>query len=231
MDFPKLLAGTRTLADIFEVVKRAVERDVGYARGGLMLALADLGNHPHGFIGAFYPIATNVIVMNKVPLTRVKETSPDLWRPYAFHVLLHEYLHSVGYVDERQCRQKVYDLSLALFGEQHVVTGIATDVSRFFPPPVHPGVPARPAAVGIEPLDGFDGGNAGYVAWRSGSGANARWGRRGTFPEQGPGDGPSFLQVSNSTCTEQRISTGMVSRLLAACPGGRPAFSRSTTGW
>ena len=27
MDFPKLLAGTRTLADIFELVKRAVERD------------------------------------------------------------------------------------------------------------------------------------------------------------------------------------------------------------
>ena len=33
MDFPKLLDGTRTLADVFEIVKRAVERDVGYTRG------------------------------------------------------------------------------------------------------------------------------------------------------------------------------------------------------
>ena len=164
MDYPKLLDGTRTLADIFELVKRAVERDVGYARGGLMLALADLGNHPHGFIGAFYPIATNVIVMNKVPLTRVQETSPDLWRPYAFHVLLHEYLHSVGYVDERQCRQKVYDLSLALFGEQHVVTGIATDVSKFFPNLVYPDVAWRPEELSIELVNGFDRGNTGYIA-------------------------------------------------------------------
>ncbi|MEK6852012.1 MAG: hypothetical protein AABY30_05695 [Candidatus Thermoplasmatota archaeon] len=164
MDFPKLLDGTRTLADIFELVKRAVERDVGYARGGLMLGLADLGNHPHGFIGAFYPIATNVIVMNKVPLARVKETNPELWRPYAFHVLLHEYLHSVGYVDELRCRQKVYDLSLALFGEHHLVTRIATDVSKFFPNLVYPDVAWRPEELSIELVPGFDRGSASYFA-------------------------------------------------------------------
>jgi len=129
-----------------------------------MLALADLGNHPHGFIGAFYPIATNVIVMNKVPLTRVQETSPDLWRPYAFHVLLHEYLHSVGYVDERQCRQKVYDLSRPLFGESHVVTRIAADVSAFFPSLVYPDVAWRPEELRIELVNGFDRGNTGYIA-------------------------------------------------------------------
>ena len=56
MDFPKLLDGAKGLPDIFEIVKRAVEMDLGYARGGLMLGLADLGNHPRGFIGAFYPI-------------------------------------------------------------------------------------------------------------------------------------------------------------------------------
>ena len=85
-----MLENAHSLADIFEVVKRAVENDVGYARGGLMLALADLGNHPQGFIGAFFPVGTNIIVMNKVPLARIKETQPELYQYYAFHVPLDE---------------------------------------------------------------------------------------------------------------------------------------------
>ncbi|TLZ52573.1 MAG: hypothetical protein E6K18_02610 [Methanobacteriota archaeon] len=164
MDFPKLLDGTRTLADVFEIVKRAVERDVGYARGGLMLGLADLGNHPQGFIGAFYPVATNVIVMNKVPLTRIKETNPDLYKAYAFHVLLHEYLHSVGYLDEVQCRSKVHAISLELFGDRHPVTLIAEDVSKFFPSLVYPDLAWQPQELNIELVEGFDRGNTGYIA-------------------------------------------------------------------
>lgn len=164
MDFPKLLEGGRNLADIFELVKRAVERDLGYARGGLMLGLADLGNHPQGFIGAFYPIATNVIVMNKVPLARIKETNPDLYRAYAFHVLLHEYLHSVGYIDELRCRQKVFDLSRQLFGDDHPVTRIAADVSKFFPNLVYPDAAWQPEELRIELVEGFDRGNTGYIA-------------------------------------------------------------------
>jgi hypothetical protein len=164
MDFPKLLDGARNLADIFELVKRAVERDVGYARGGLMLGLADLGNHPQGFIGAFYPIATNVIVMNKVPLARIKETNPELYRAYAFHVLLHEYLHSVGYIDEGQCRQKVYEISGQLFGADHPVTRIAEDVTKFFPSLVYPDAAWQPEELRIELVEGFDRGNTGYIA-------------------------------------------------------------------
>lgn len=164
MDFPALLDGARGLSDIFEIVKRAVERDVGYARGGLMLGLADLGNHPHGFIGAFYPIATNVIVMNKIPLARIQETNPQLYRAYAFHVLLHEYLHSVGFIDERQCRTKVHAISRELFGEQHPVTLIAEDVTKFFPNLVYPDVAWQPDDLRIELVPGFDRGNTGYIA-------------------------------------------------------------------
>src|SRR5207247_1000903 len=106
MDFNAKLEQARTLADVFELVKRAVEAVLGRTRAGLMLALADLGNHPQGFLGAFYPVASNVIVMNKVPLLRIQETNPQLYKPYAFYVLLHEYLHSVGFVDERLCQRR-----------------------------------------------------------------------------------------------------------------------------
>ena len=91
-DFPTLLENAKSLADIFEVVKTAVLDSLGKSRGGLMLGLADLGNHPQGWLGAFYPIGSNVIVMNKIPLKRIKETCPSLYKPYTFHVLLHEYM-------------------------------------------------------------------------------------------------------------------------------------------
>src|SRR3990170_7531401 len=104
VNFPDALDRATSLPDVFEIVKLAAEQHVGRTRGGLMLALADLGNHPRGFLGAFYPVATNVIVMNKVPLLRIEETRPELYRHYAFHVLLHEYLHASGFIDEERCR-------------------------------------------------------------------------------------------------------------------------------
>ena len=164
MDFPRMIENAKSLADIFEVVKRAVEHDVGYARGGLMLALADLGNHPEGFIGAFYPVASNIIVMNKVPLARIKETQPDLYPYYAFHVLLHEYLHSVGFIEESQCRRKVLQISTGLFGEGHIVTQIARDFEKFFPNLVYPDVAWQPEELKLEIVPGFDRGSASYIA-------------------------------------------------------------------
>src|SRR5204863_409161 len=53
MDFARKLDQAQNLSDLFELVKRAVEAVLGRTRAGLMLALADLGNHPQGFLGAF----------------------------------------------------------------------------------------------------------------------------------------------------------------------------------
>src|SRR3990170_3135381 len=149
MDFPRKLGQARTLADLFELVKSAVQTVLGRSRAGLMLALADLGNHPQGFLGAFYPIASNVIVMNKVPLLRIQETNPDLYRPYAFYVLLHEYLHSIGFVDERVCRTQSHRILETLFGSEHLV---------------FPDAAWQPAELALEFVPGFDRGSASYIA-------------------------------------------------------------------
>jgi len=164
VNFPARLETAQDLPAIFEVVKLAAGQDLGYTSGGLMLALADLGNHPSGFIGAFYPLATNVIVMNKVPLLRVQETRPELYRPYAFHVLLHEYLHASGLVDEEACRRRAYDISRRLFGEEHLVTQIAADTTRFFPNLVYPDAAWQPRDLHMEFVEGFDRGSATYIA-------------------------------------------------------------------
>jgi len=93
---------------------------------------------PEGPIGAFYPIATNIIVMNTLPLKRIKETDPMFYKPYVFHILLQEYLHTLGIIDEAATRKKAYGISTEIFGKEHVVTQLAADLSRFIPKLVYP---------------------------------------------------------------------------------------------
>ncbi len=163
-DFNVLLQNASTLADIFEVVKATVLESAKISRSGLMLGLADLGNHPNGWFGAFYPVGTNIIVMNKIPLKRIMQTNPKLFKPYAFHVLLHEYIHSLGYLEEDEARNKVYEISQAVFGENHPVTQLARDATQFFPNLVYPSISWQPEDLQIELVKDFDRGSVCYIA-------------------------------------------------------------------
>jgi len=162
--FVKLLDNARTLADVFELVKSAVYETVHLSRGGLMLGLADLGNHPGTFFGAFYPIGTNIIVMNKTPLKRIKETQPDLWKPYAFHILLHEYLHTLGYIDEGMVGRKSVEITELIFGREHMATQIAGDTLKFFPNLIYPNIAWQPQNLDIELVEGFDRSSVSYIS-------------------------------------------------------------------
>jgi hypothetical protein len=151
------LDSAKDLPDIFEIVKTAVRKSTGMERPGLMLGLANLGGGPEGLIGAFYPIATNIIVMNTLPLKRIKETDPALYKPYVFHILLHEYLHTLGIIDEAATRKKAYEVSTEIFGKEHVVTQLAADLSRFIPKLVYPVYGWQPPEeYQLELVKGFD---------------------------------------------------------------------------
>lgn len=161
--FHNRLDTARTLADIFEVVKEAVWESRRKSRGGLMLGLANLGNHPQGFFGAFYPVGSNVIVMNKIPLERIKETRPELFKPYIFHVLMHEYLHTLGYLDESGVRKMVLEITKDVFGDEHLATWIAADTQQFFHNLVYPGAAWQPDEMKMELVQDFDRGNTSYI--------------------------------------------------------------------
>jgi len=151
------LESAKDLPDIFEIVKTAVRKSTGMERPGLMLGLANLGGGPEGLIGAFYPVATNIIVMNTLPLNRIKETDPALYKPYVFHILLHEYLHTLGVIDEAATRKKAYEISMEIFGNEHVVTQLAADLSRFIPKLVYPVYGWQPPEeYQLELVKGFD---------------------------------------------------------------------------
>ncbi|MCJ7443521.1 MAG: hypothetical protein MUO26_03150 [Methanotrichaceae archaeon] len=153
-----------TLADIFEVVKTVVLLSIGKSRGGLMLGMANLGNHPQGFFGGFFTIGSNVIVMNKIPLQRLKDTKPDLFKPYAFYILLHEYIHSLGYMDEKVVRNMVYKICRDMLGEDHLSTKISADTGNFIKHFTYPDCILNPDQTCIELVNGFDRSSVSYIA-------------------------------------------------------------------
>jgi len=78
---------------------------MGLHRVGLMLYL---GNLPIR-VGAFHPMGTNDIVLNR---RLIKSTTDLKQKSHIFTILLHEYLHTLGYLSEGQVRPLAYEISL-----------------------------------------------------------------------------------------------------------------------
>jgi hypothetical protein len=154
--FSNRLEKARDLPEIFELVKDTVQVWMGISRCGLMLGLADLGSDQGHWIGGLYPVATNVIVMNKRPLNVIKVMKPEMYNPYVYHILLHEYLHSLGILDEDETRRKALEVSKGAFGDSHMATQIARDISTVLPYATYPGQMPMPPGVEIELVKGFD---------------------------------------------------------------------------
>lgn len=147
-----------TLIDTFEEVKSVVQKHQNRSRAGLMLGFQELGASLRGFIGAYFPVASNIIVINKTPLRRITQTKPSLLQPYGFHVLLHEYIHSLGFLDEDITKQLTYEISKKHFGQKHIITELATNMEKYFPNLVYPIHGWRPQKQfpPIEIIQGFD---------------------------------------------------------------------------
>jgi hypothetical protein len=160
------LEEANNLSDIFEIVKDAVRKVMKTGRAGLTLGLAEMGGGEDYWIGAFYPVGSTTIVMNKTSMRRISETEPQLFNAYAFHVLLHEYLHSLGYIDEKRTRSMVYWIAGEIFGEDHVVTQMAIDISKFFPNLTYPAtdyLPENLETLELEMIKDFDRSSISYI--------------------------------------------------------------------
>jgi len=118
------LETSENFGDIFEIVKRSVKQQLGMERAGLMLVLADLPM----YLGAFHGVGTNQIVMNRVLLDRIVAAGHPRSQINAFvySILLHEYLHSLGVINEPEVRRLVNEISLKTFGPDHPASRIAS---------------------------------------------------------------------------------------------------------
>lgn len=119
------LESARDYPALFRLVKRVVERGLGRSRAGMMLGLASLGMSPDGFLGGYFVVGSNAIVLNRDVLGYVKAEAPEHHNAYAFHVLLHEYLHTLGWFSEDDVRPLARKLSEDAFGPDHPATRIA----------------------------------------------------------------------------------------------------------
>jgi len=107
---------------IFQLVKSAVEITIGRRRVGLILGLTDLPN----YVGAFHQMGSNFIVMNKRLLEEVIGSgNRKLINAYIFHILLHEYIHSLGYMNEQKTQLLTHAISEKVLGPNHPATLIA----------------------------------------------------------------------------------------------------------
>jgi hypothetical protein len=61
-----------------------------------------------------------------------------LLTPYIFSVLLHEYLHSLGFFDENQVRTMSHEICCKAFSPNNITTQITKDMKNFFPNFVYP---------------------------------------------------------------------------------------------
>ena len=113
----------KDFSDVFEVVKDTVKRSIGGYRVGLMLILDDLPLQ----VGAYHPVGSNTIVMNRLFLQIVQATasSKRVVNSFIYTILLHEYLHALGFLAESDVRPLVYRISMQCFGQDHLTTRLA----------------------------------------------------------------------------------------------------------
>ena len=157
---------------LFRIVKRVVEARLRKSRAGMMLGLASLGLSPSGFFGGYFVVGSNAIVLNRDVLNYVKLKEPAWHNAYAFHVLLHEYLHTLGYFGEDEVRPLAPELSVVALGPDHPATRIAaamapgegSETPAFFRELVFPKFGYAPARrPEIEIVKGFDPDATSYI--------------------------------------------------------------------
>ena len=109
--------------EIWKIVKETVKNILGKSRVNMMLFLDDLPLR----IGAYHPVGTNNIVLNKslVELVEANAKSKLEVNAFTYTLLVHEYLHALGYLSEDAVRRLVFKISRACFGKNHVATGLA----------------------------------------------------------------------------------------------------------
>ena len=75
-------------------------------------------------LGAYYPIGTNNIVLNRslVEIVEASVCSKQTVNALVYNLLLHEYLHALGEYSEAEVRRMVVEVASKCFGEQHIAT-------------------------------------------------------------------------------------------------------------
>jgi hypothetical protein len=132
VQFREKVASLKDFNEAFELVKSVVLQKFRMHRAGLSLILQMMPSN----LGAYHMLGSNAIVMNSYLLAAVRKIagSTEEYNSYLFMVLAHEYLHSLGIVDENTVRQMTFELCKWMLGDDHAATRMAKeDPSTIYP--------------------------------------------------------------------------------------------------
>ena len=123
ISFDGKLDGAKNYAEVWNIVKDSVKTALGKRRDSMMLFLDDLPLQ----LGAYYPVGTNNIVLNRTLVEIVEASLSDkpTVNALVYNLLLHEYLHALGEMSETGVRQQVVEVARKCFGEAHIATVVA----------------------------------------------------------------------------------------------------------
>ncbi len=121
--FCETLNKAKNYAEVWKIVKETAKFALGKRRDSMMLFLDDLPLQ----LGAYYPVGTNNIVLNRALVEIVEASLKDKPTVNAliYNLLLHEYLHALGDLSETGVRKQVVEVAKKSFGEEHIATVIA----------------------------------------------------------------------------------------------------------
>jgi hypothetical protein len=113
----------KNYSEVWKIVKETAEFALSKRRNSMMLFLDDLPLQ----LGAYYPVGTNNIVLNRALVEIVEASISDKLTVNAliYNLLLHEYLHALGDLSEIDVRREVVEVAKKSFGETHIATVIA----------------------------------------------------------------------------------------------------------
>jgi len=126
------LSQATSFDQVFELVKRAAEDSLDMHRAGLSLVLGDIPNN----VGAYHELGSNAIVMNRniVKIVWRSTRARSKRNAFTFMILLHEYLHALGFTDEAQVRDLGRKIADDYLGKGHIAGEMAMKpLGDFFP--------------------------------------------------------------------------------------------------
>ncbi|MGI0079946.1 MAG: hypothetical protein ACRECH_10010 [Nitrososphaerales archaeon] len=158
-DLAQRIAHARNYDELFEIIKRVVESEIGKHRAGLSLVLSDMPNT----VGAYHPVGSNVIVVNRALIEDMRRfvKNEEEINLFVFTVLMHEYLHSLGLYDELAVRRTVQRITRNALGENHVTVRMAMgDWFQMYP---QLAISYHKPMNGFEVVEKFDSGSTSYL--------------------------------------------------------------------
>lgn len=120
---------------LFNLVREIIIEKMDRKRPHILLGLIELGFNRGSFIGGLHLGGTNEIFINRSALKVMEEESkPEYYKAYLFIILLHEYIHSVGVMNELRTRKYTRVIVQEIFDSEHPVTKLAVDgLRKYFP--------------------------------------------------------------------------------------------------